>query len=231
MKTLTPLSVGVSTETVSARFPRLYHMAAKGSWPSIQRHGLLSTSALLDVFEVSGAERARLESAHRSRSVRISHQRHGEGVVRDQLPMSDAGLVRCLGDGLAPSAWYRLLNSKVFFWLTSERLERLLGAKPYREQEHTILTIDTAALLAHHADRVLLSPINSGCTRPFPHPRGLSTFQPLTTYPFAAYDRARGRKDPAVELAVEYGIADVCDLVISVEERRAGSPGRTIWRR
>ena len=37
--------------------PTLYHMAECGSWPSIRRHGLLSTSALLDLYGVQGAER------------------------------------------------------------------------------------------------------------------------------------------------------------------------------
>lgn len=37
--------------------PVLYHMAARGSWESIQRHGLLSTSALLDLFGVMGDRR------------------------------------------------------------------------------------------------------------------------------------------------------------------------------
>ena len=39
---------------ITALYPPLYHMAAEGSWPSIQRHGLLSTSALLDLYEVCG---------------------------------------------------------------------------------------------------------------------------------------------------------------------------------
>jgi hypothetical protein len=145
--------------------------------------------------------------------------------------MSDSGLTRCLRDGLTPSQWYELLNRKVFFWLTTDRLERLLGANAYRDHEHTILTIDTSSLLARYADQALLSPINSGCTKPYPHPRGLTTFQPLGTYPFAAYDRARSRKDPAVELAVEGGIPDVREFVLTVEERRAGNPGRTLWQR
>ena len=38
-------------------YPRLYHMAHAGSWPMIQRHGLLSTTALLDLFEIGGERR------------------------------------------------------------------------------------------------------------------------------------------------------------------------------
>ena len=52
--------------------PTLYHMAEGGSWPSIQRHGLRSTSALLDLFEVDGARREAILRRHRrpvSRSI------------------------------------------------------------------------------------------------------------------------------------------------------------------
>ena len=31
---------------------RLYHMADNASWKGLHRHGLLSTEALLDLFEV-----------------------------------------------------------------------------------------------------------------------------------------------------------------------------------
>lgn len=45
--------------------PTPYHMAERGSWPSIARHGLLSTSALLDLFAVAGPDRAKSEAARR----------------------------------------------------------------------------------------------------------------------------------------------------------------------
>ena len=31
-------------------YPRLYHMATAGSWPSLRERGLLSTTALLELF-------------------------------------------------------------------------------------------------------------------------------------------------------------------------------------
>jgi len=62
-------------------------MAEAGSWPSIRRHGLLSTSALLDLFEVTGVERVRLESQRRPETVKIEHPEHGEALIRDQKPL------------------------------------------------------------------------------------------------------------------------------------------------
>ena len=40
-------------------------MAEAAAWPSIQRHGLLSTSALLDLYEVTEAERSRSNATRR----------------------------------------------------------------------------------------------------------------------------------------------------------------------
>jgi hypothetical protein len=49
--------MGVSVEELSVTYPRLYHIAQEGSWPGIQEHGLLSTEALVDLFDVDEALR------------------------------------------------------------------------------------------------------------------------------------------------------------------------------
>lgn len=223
---------GVTPEVLAARYPRLYHMAELGSWPSIQRHGLLSTSALLDRFEITGVARAALEERHRPESVPIEHPVHGTAVIRDQKPMSDGGLVRAFqaaGEDLTPTAWYRLLNEKVFFWLTTKRLSKLSGAEAYRENRKTILTVDTAQLLLRHRERVRLSPMNSGCTRPMPHPRGRRTFLPLNEYPFR--ERIELRREPVVELTVQYAVKNIAELIVRVEEVGGGEKTQILWER
>jgi len=142
-------------------YPRLFHMAEDGSLPSIQAKGLLSTTALLDLYQIAGAVRAGIESARRRESVTINRAGLTDAVIRDQKPMTDSALRKCLKDGLTPKEWYQTLNRKTFFWLHKERLWRLLKAKAYRDQPQTILTIDTASPVAAHRDRILLSPINS----------------------------------------------------------------------
>ena len=124
--------------------PTLYHMAERNTWPSIQEHGLMSTSALLDRYGIAGAERDAIEAARRPASVSLERESYGRAVVRDQFPMDDKGLTRCLQDGLTPPDWYRLLNAKVFFWLTQDRLSRLLNAGLYRLEEHDVLEVDSA---------------------------------------------------------------------------------------
>ncbi len=155
------------------RCPRLYHMAEEGTWGSIARHGLLSTSALLDLFEIHGQRRRAIETRRRPEIVTLVHPVHGHALVRDNKPISDEALRKCLID-MSPKAWYRLLNGKVFFWVTWERLDRLLGARAYRRRRHCVITVDTAALVARDLDRIALSPINSGCTLFKPPMRAMS---------------------------------------------------------
>jgi hypothetical protein len=45
---------GIIPKDLIGRSPRLYHMAEADTWDSIREHGLLSTSALLDLFEIKG---------------------------------------------------------------------------------------------------------------------------------------------------------------------------------
>src|SRR5215213_3975873 len=97
------------------RYPVLFHMAAAGSWPSIQRHGLLSTVALLDLFEIHSERREALIEQRRPNSETILHPVHGTAVIRDQRPLHDRKLAGCLR-GIAVADWYRLLNGRVFFW-------------------------------------------------------------------------------------------------------------------
>lgn len=202
-------------------YPRLYHMAEEGTWPSIERSGLLSTSALLDHFEIQGHERRGIEATRRPESVRISHPQHGEAVIRDQKPLSESALFKCLS-GMTPKEWYKELNGRVFFWLSEERLLRLLQARAYRGKTHCVLTLDTQSLLQRHAARVTLSPINSGSTVFRPQPRGKSTFARIQDYPFDDWRRKRGIKDAVVELAVDHRVADVRDFVIRVAHMKDG---------
>src|SRR5438552_474742 len=93
------------------KYPVLFHMAENGSWDSIARNGLLSTSALLDLFEVPSSVRETIESARRAESIPIQHPRHGQAVIRDNKPLSESALISCLED-MTPQEWYRLLNAR-----------------------------------------------------------------------------------------------------------------------
>ena len=200
--------------------PTLFHMAERGSWPSIKQYGLLSTSALLDHYAVEPPKRTEIESEHRPESVEVTGAGLPRAVVRDQIPMSDAGLKRALPDRLSPANWYELLNAKVFFWLSEARLHKLTNAKAYRDQEHDVLEINTRSLIKAHRDAIWLCPINSGCTKPMPHPRDETIFARIDDYPYAHWRERRGRRERAVELSVDYSAEDIRDHVKRVVVKR-----------
>ena len=200
--------------------PTLYHMAERGSWFAIQQYGLLSTSALMDLYGIEGARRETIELRHRPASVPINADGLPGAVVRDQIPMSDEGLRRALPARLKPSDWYALLNAKVFFWLSLERLHKLTGAKTYRDREHDVLEIDTRSLIEAHREKAWLCPINSGCTKPMPHPRDESAFLRIADYPYAHWRRRRRRTERVVELAIDNSVLDIADHVKRVVIKR-----------
>lgn len=212
-------------------YPRLFHMAEAGSWGSVCRHGLLSTRALLDLFQVEEPQRGQILSKRRPASVELSHPVHGTAVVRDQIPLREDPLRSCLTD-MTLEQWLEALNSRVFFWLDSAHLETLLGARAYHARAHDVIEIDTARLLERHSDTITLSPINSGNTMYNPRPRGSRTFLPIDEYPFEARRKARGLANAIVELAVHQGVPEILDVAVRVERRRAGFAAEAIlWER
>jgi hypothetical protein len=192
-------------------------MAEAGSWPSIRKYGLLSTSALLDLFEVSGTRRDAIESQWRAESITLQHPVHGEAIIRDQKPLPESKLQNLLLDGMTTREYYTLLNQKTFFWVRRERLEGLLRARPYRRKSHTVLTIDTKKLVARHAKEIWLTRINSGAAIYGVGMRGTSTFRRISDYPIEQNKKEK-KHDAIVELAVDYAVKDISELTIRVEE-------------
>jgi hypothetical protein len=208
------------TEEIVQHYPRLYHMAQRGSWESIRRHGLLSTHALINLYEVEDPLRVAILTERRPASVELKRNGLETAVVRDQIPLRVKSLESCLTD-MSLGQWLNALNSRVFFWLDYEHLETLLSAKAYRDDAHDVLTIDTASLVEREADKIRLSPINSGSTIYKPQPRGSQTFLPIAEYPFIERRKKRGR-NAIVELAVEGGVQDIEEVALRVERRRCG---------
>ena len=160
--------------------PRLFHRCEPDAAASILEHGLLSTSDLLDRFDVTGAAREALESRRRDTSAWLDHPEHGRASITDQHPMTDAALRRCLVDGLEPADWYALLNARAFLWADPDRLERMLGTRMYRANPYVVFGVDTLSFAEAHAGRIEVSFINTGSTLRKPARRGPETFVPLS---------------------------------------------------
>jgi hypothetical protein len=202
-------------EDLIARYPVLYHMAERGSWPSIREKGLLSATASLDLSTVSAEARTELESRRRPVSVTLTLKDKAPLILRDQKPMSDARLSNCLLDGITPQQWYEFINGKTFFWATPARLHTLLAA--YGDQEHDVLLVDTQSLVQAHQTRMWLCHMNSGNTTPWAHERNYGIFKRVADYPVTR--TGRPVKEIA-EVVVDYSVPDIRNHVIDVRRMR-----------
>ena len=127
--------------------------------------------------------------------------------------------------------WLHEVNSKVFFWVSEDRLAGLLNS--YGDRHHDVLVLDTRALLATHGDQVLLTTMNTGAVSRFPScpRRGRDSFMTVADFPYGERCTTDSRRTRVVEVAVDGGVRDVADLVLRVERRRCGGLGKVVWKR
>jgi hypothetical protein len=204
--------------------PFVYHLAEAENWASIQRHGLFSARVLLERAGIDAAIRAAVVQRHRPQRIILPNGL----VIRDQKPMPPAALERCLVE-LSAAEWYALMNSNIFFWFDIDRLNRQRGACGGSAQ--VVLKIAADRLLARHAARSALTPINTGNARRKPALRGTATFVPYKVWAETGWlsearalgTRPRVRSHRPVELAVAYSVPDIMDFAVSV---RSLAPGR-----
>lgn len=207
----------MTAEELAERHPRLHHVTTPGAWPLIERHGLLPTAALLELFEVDPARREALTTRRRAASAPIEHPAHGRALITDNAPLSEVALARCLEDGLTPADWLRMLNARVFFWADRARLDGLLNARLNRGRAREVLSFDTLGLARAHAALMEVSPINSGSTIRKPARRGLATFTPLLAMEYRDWQRRRGGRDTIVEVTVRGGVPDAAHHLVARE--------------
>jgi hypothetical protein len=196
----------VTREEIVRAYPTLFHISLASDVAQILKHGLLSTSALLDICEVTGVERFNVESRRRPKAIQVSHSIHGSFLINDQAPMSEIALKKCLID-LSPQEWCESLNRRIFFWPTRGRLEKHLAARLGQGRKRVVFSVDTRAFVDRFGDLMELSPINSGNTMRNAARRGSKTFLPLNEYPFHERRMKVGLANAVAEITYPYAIA------------------------
>ncbi len=196
----------ISREEFADAYPTLFHISLAQDMGQVMRHGLLSTSALLDRCEVNGEQRFNIESCPRPRSVRISHSVHGNFLINDQASMNAAALSKCLID-LSPEQWCRSLNRRVFFWPTQGRLAKHIGARLAAVRPKIVFSFETRSVFdVLDFDSFEFSAINSGNTMRKAALRGSSTFLKASDYPFQERRKRRGLGDAIAEVTYPYAV-------------------------
>ena len=208
-------------ENFQRSHPHLYHFTEQGAWEGVRRNGLLSTSALLDLYGVDGDRRFRLESTKRSKTERLTKPGLPDAFVRDQHAINDTNLRQALTQGITPRQWYEFLNGKVFFWAEPARLYGM--AKAYGRGAREVIVLDTVLLVAAYRDRIRLTHMNSGATRSPYHYRGYNTFCRIEDYPYSK----RGKK--VAEVCIDVGVPDVVRFVQFVRQLEGSTWGSTIY--
>ncbi|TFD91250.1 DUF7002 family protein [Cryobacterium serini] len=205
-------------------YPELYHVAADGSWPGIQRHGLLSPAGLVTRWGVKqGAPQVAILGKRRGESRVLEHAQFGTAVIRHQKAIHEPSLEDALED-MTLTEWYAALNDRVFFHLQPRLLNDLLNARSYRDDAHTVITVNTKSLVAAHEDEIELSAINSGfAQRHSKEPRGRNTFESIEDYRHPTRSHAVTKGQDIAELAIPRGVRDLRDHVVRVERMREGT--------
>jgi hypothetical protein len=199
-------------EDLIQQYPKLYHMAEDGSWPNIQKFGLLSTSALLTKWEYTGDIRNEIECKLRDKKQPICHSLYGKAIIRDQKAMQLHRLQECIPKDMTVADWCKYINRRVFFWPDYQNLLWFLAAKEYVGKSHTVIVVDTGSLLKQYVDKITVCAINSGSTYPLkgrdrPEPRDRETFKPIQDFQLYRIK----------ELAVDLGVTNIVDFILSVD--------------
>jgi hypothetical protein len=189
-----------------AKYPTLLHLADVRSWPSIERHGLLSAAEIVRRWQVPPDRAEALLTRKRPEPILLEHPQLGVAVLRDQHPLREHLLAPALTDGMNVGDWLRLLNGLVFFFTSPDRLQALRSA--YRTTPAVLLTVRTRSLVQEHGARVRLAGMNTGNTSRKVKERGASTFLPIGRYDL----RARVQ-----EVAVMDEVSDLRDHLLSAE--------------
>jgi hypothetical protein len=85
-----------------------------------------------------------------------------------------------------------------------------------------VIEVSTRALVKLHRERIWFCPMNSGCTKPYPHPRDENTFRRIPDYPYTHWRKRRAPGERVVELAVDYSVPDIAPFVIQVMRMQGG---------
>lgn len=137
-------SLSPDVSRLVATYPRVFHSASVLAWPSIKQHASLSTQRLLDLHDVSLHKQHELLTQRRSESVGLVAPDLPPAVIRGQKPLKV--LEEKIEPGGSVENFLMAINSRVFFWPSLERLERLRHATEYRNLEQVIFHVDTRCL-------------------------------------------------------------------------------------
>jgi hypothetical protein len=130
--------------------------------------------------------------------------------------------------GSSIAEYLKAINSRVFFWASGERLERLRHAREYHTESQIILHVNTRALVERHGPQIQRCRFNSGAVTQKNHPaRGHRSWMPIAEYPYEDYRHRYGARGALAEVTVLDAVPDILDITDRVEQDGRPNPSET----
>lgn len=186
--------------------PYLYHLTSAANAKSIiAKRRLFSANQLITMSENE-------ENDVVKRQKRTSHYKlivHGEEcLLRDQRPISEKALSKCLTDDWSVGDFLYHLNERVFMWPTLNRLRKHFDR--YEQENPVIFRFATGPILQANP-HVKFSRLNSGATRANSHlggkapGRGKNTFLSANDFVLPVRDVAEVTFEDSCIISGQFG--------------------------
>lgn len=157
--------------------PYLYHLTCEANAKSIiEKKKLFSANELIDMSKDESNYPIKRKKRFDHYEIIIEDKKF---YLRDQRPISEKALSKCLTDGWEIGDFLNHLNDRVFMWPTLDRLRKHF--KRYEPENPVILRFPTREIMQINPN-VSFSRLNSGATRANSYlggiapPRGADTF-------------------------------------------------------
>jgi hypothetical protein len=168
--------------------PFLYHLTDQRNFEYLRSNGglLLCTTELVEKCNLLDDQAEKITRERRPLHTKIRIEEH-DIFIRDQKPISLRNLNKCLTDHWSYQDFLFHLNSRVFFWPTTQRLTRHYNR--YVNEKPLIIRVSSTELFSINPEPEFCR-LNSGATRSSSHyngappPRGINTFLSAENYPF-----------------------------------------------
>jgi hypothetical protein len=186
--------------------PYLYHLTSETNAKSIiARKKLFSANHLIELSKSEADHVVKRQKRHQHYKLTIEGE---EYLLRDQRPISEKALSKCLTDGWSVGDFLFHLNNRVFMWPTLDRL--LKHFNRYEQEQPVIFRFSTESIL-HANPHVKFSRLNSGATRANSHlggkapERGPNTFLSADHFPFSVRAVAEVTFEDFCTIAGDFG--------------------------
>ena len=191
-----------------ARFPRLWHATHPGGWDGISSSGLRTAA---DLLERDG--RAADAGVLRTEAVTLSA---GDGTTTLREQSCNRPDPAPYLDALTVPEWWTLVNSRSYYFVDREAVDRMVEASLERGIGQEVITFETRRLLGPVADHVEVTTVNANVFPRTAGPaRGRGTVQALAAFAGVA------TKIKEVTVTVPVEVADAA--VISVVSQAPGA--------